>query len=333
MTQLVELQRALPKFQTAGIKLYAISYDDQEVLQEFTAKQSIPYPLLSDVDSEVIRAYGILNTSVSRDDGPLYGIPWPGSYVIDEDGVVVAKFFHDTYKKRDSGEILVDAALGRIEIPEDTPRADGGDDEIRITAAVRGGKGTIRQGVYRHLVVRFEMGEGLHVYGEPVPEGMIPTTITVEGPPGLRCEEPILPPTTPLRLESLDLELPVWSGTVDMVVPFYADARLASEVRPLDMESATLEVTVRYQACDDETCLLPRTEKLALEVPLDVVDAPALGMHMGHGQREGNFDGMPHMRRLFVRKLRQNPLALPKFLWKTLKLEREARRRRREAKA
>ena len=55
-------------------------------------------------------------------------------------------------------------------------------------------------------------------------------------------------------------------------------------------------------------------------------------MHMGHGQREGNFDGMPHMRRLVLRKVRQNSLGLPKFLWKSLMLEREARKRARVAK-
>ena len=188
---------------------------------------------------------------------------------------------------------------------------------------------TIRQGIRRHLVVRFELSPGLHIYGEPVPEGMIPTKIDVQGPPGLIIEDAILPPTETLRLESMDLELPVWSGTVDMVVPFYAAGELASETRPLDWSSVTLEVTIRTQACDDDTCLLPRTEKLSIEVPLDVIDIPKLSMHMGHGQREAAFDGAPHIRRLFLRTLRKRPLSIPKFIWKSLKLEREAAKRRR----
>ena len=120
----------------------------------------------------MIREYGILNARIETDDAFLYGIPYPGVYVTDEAGRVVAKFFHDTYKKRDSPENLLDAALGRLELSEDTPRAAGGDDEIRLTAAIHGGKGTIRQGVLRKLVVRFELAEGLHLYDEPVPEGM-----------------------------------------------------------------------------------------------------------------------------------------------------------------
>jgi hypothetical protein len=301
------------------------------VLREFSEKQHIPFPLLSDVDSEVITRFGILNDEISKDDAMLWGIPFPGVYVTDERGVVVAKFFHDTYKKRDSPENLIDAALGKIVLDDATPRAEAGEPDIRITAAIHGGKGTIRQGIVRKLVVRFELAAGLHLYGEPVPEGMIPTTVRVEGPPGLVVLEPVLPPTEPLRLEAMDVELQVWSGTVDIVVPFYATGELASEARPLDMPSASLEVTLRYQACDDTTCLLPKTEKLTLELPLDVVDIPNLAMHQGHGQREAAFDGAPHMRRLMLRKVRKNPLGLVKFIAKSIRLELGARRRRKQA--
>jgi hypothetical protein len=277
----------------------------------------------------VIRRFGILNDQVGREDALLEGIPYPGVYVTDERGVVVAKFFHDSYKKRDSPELLIDAALGRRVLSEDTPRAVGGDDELRITAAVHGGRGTIRQGIRRQIVVRCEMSESLHVYGQPVPEGMVPFTVSVAGPPGLVVEDPIFPETETLRIESMGMELPVWSGTLDVVVPFYAVGELASETRPLDRDSAEIEVRVRYQACSDELCLPPRTEKLALRLDLDVIDVPALGMHMGHGQREGSFNGAPHVARLMLRKLRKYPLGLPRFILKNLRLELAAARRRR----
>ena len=248
----------------------------------------------------------------------------------DEQGIVVAKFFHDTYKKRDSAETLIDAALGRIEIPEDVPTASGGDPEVTISASVLGGKGTIRQGILRRLVVRCELSPGMHVYGEPVPEGMIPTQVSVAGPPGLVVEDPLYPPTETLRLESMGMELPVWSGTVDIVVPFYAVGELASETRPLDQDSIELEVSVRYQACNDEVCLPPKTEKLTLRLDLDVIDVPALGMHKGHGQREGTFNGTPHLLRLMWRKLKTHPMGLPRFIAKNIRLERAAKRRARQ---
>ncbi len=301
------------------------------MLREFAEKQEIPYRLLSDIDSEVISRYGILNSQVTRDDALLYGIPYPGVYVTDEAGVVVAKFFHDTYKKRDSPETLIDAAMGRPVITDEAPSAQGGDDDVRVTAFVHGGKATLRQGMIRNIVVRCELSPGMHVYGEPVPEGMIPFQVEIEGPPGLVVQEASKPPTETMRLESMGMELPILSGSFDVVVPVYPTGELASETRPLDMTHAEIEVRVRYQACNDEVCLMPKTETFRFELELDVVDIPKLGMHMGHGQREGNFDAGPHALRLMLRKLRRHPMALPRFIWKNIKLEREAKRRAKEA--
>ena len=241
----------------------------------------------------------------------------------------MAKFFHDTYKKRDSPETLIDAALGRLEISEDAPRAMCGEPEVRITAAIHGGKGTIRQGIIRKLVVRFELAEGLHLYGRPVPDGMIPTTVTPRGPEGVVFGDPEYPDTGPLALPGLDVELPVWSDTFDVVIPFYPDGRVASETRPKDQDSLELEVEVRYQACDDQACLLPKTEKLCLTAALDVVDVPKLGLHTGHGQREGSYDATPHLRRLILRSIRRSPLGFLRYLVKHARLELAAWRRRR----
>lgn len=257
---------------------------------------------MSDIDSKVIEAYGILNTQVAPEDGFFYGIPYPGVYVADEAGIVVAKFFHGTYKKRDSAEMLIAAATGEVELPADVPQADGGDEDIRITAALVGGKGNLRQGIVREILVRFRLGTGLHIYGEPVPTGMTATTVTVEGPEGLMVDAPILPPTEPLTLAGMGVELQVWSGVVDIRVPIYAASEIATEVAPLAHQSVPIEVTVGYQACDDETCMLPQVQKFPLEIPLDVTEVPAIAVHQGHGQREGNYDGTPHMKRLLKRK-------------------------------
>jgi hypothetical protein len=304
----VELRDALPKFREAGVKLYAISYDDVEALATFADAYGIEYPLLSDVDSAVIRSYGILNTELSPGDLPAYGVPFPGTYVTDEQGVVVEKFFHDSYKKRDSAELLIDSTVGRALIGSEAPRAAGGDEEVRVTAFLHGGRGTIRQGIRRHLVVRFELRDGLHIYDGPVPEGMVATSVHIDGPSGLVAEDPILPPTEPLRLPALDLTLKVWSGVVDIAVPIYPIATLISECRPLDRSTIPIELTVRYQACDDVTCLAPKTEKLRIEAELEPVDMPDLSFHGETGQRKSPFAGAPHMRRLLLRKAREQPL-------------------------
>ena len=322
------MRDAYPQFEAAGVKLYAVSYDDTEALRAFTEGQSIPYPLLSDIDSEVIRRYGILNDQVKPGDAMLYGIPYPGAFVCDEGGLIIARFFHDSYKKRDSAETLLHAALGQVKVDDAGPQASTLEDTIGISLQIRGGGGRIRQGMIRHLVVRFDIPEGLHIYGAPAPEGMQALSIRVDGPDGLIIEPMNAPATAPLHLASMELDLNVWQGTPEFIIPLYANGVLASEVRPLDQETIELTVTASYQACDDATCLLPTTQTLHLTAPLDVVDIPQLAIHQGHGQREGNYDATPHMRRLLKRKIKKTPFKFLKFIWRSLRLERAGKARR-----
>ena len=69
---------------------------------------------------------------------------------------------------------------------------------------------------------------------------------------GLVFGEPVHPPTDSLRMPGVEGTLPAWKGSFDVAVPFYADSRLVSEMRPLDADQVTLEIGIRYQACDDE---------------------------------------------------------------------------------
>src|SRR5437899_549317 len=103
----------MPAFTAGGVGLYAVSYDDWEALRDFASAHAISYRLLSDPDSAVITAFGILNTLVPDDESTFRGIPFPGAYVIDGDGVIVAKFFEDTYQMRPGPDVLLGAALGR----------------------------------------------------------------------------------------------------------------------------------------------------------------------------------------------------------------------------
>lgn len=300
MTQLGELRDAYPRFQEAGVKLYAVSYDEPAALAAFAEANQIPFPLLSDADSAVIRRYGILNTLVREDEVPFHGIPFPGTYVVDEDGIVVEKFFPRHLANRESADSVLESALGELLMGEEEPRATGGDGDVRVTAFLHGGGGALKSGVLRRVVVRFELPEGMHIYGEPVPEGMVPTTVTVRGPEGLVVRDPILPPTAALTLEELGVELRVWSGTVEIAVPVFANSHLIDLFGKLP-EAVRLDVEVRYQACTDRACLIPRSETLSLQVPfarLDVPDLPGMGMD---DQRRTSMDSLAHFKALVAR--------------------------------
>ena len=304
MTQLGELQDALTAFQAAGIKLYAISYDEPDALAAFAKAHGIEYPLLSDADSALITRYGILNTLIEAGEVPFYGIPFPGTYVVDESGVVVEKFFPRHLANRESAETVLDSALGRVLMSEEEAPATYEDDDVRITAFLRGGKGTLKAGPVRRLIVRFELREGLHIYGEPVPEGMVATAVRVNGPEGLVVEDPVFPPTRTLRLEGSGVELQIFEGTVDIALPVWANSKLVSLVQPLEQTSARLDVTVRYQACDERTCLVPRTERLVVEVPIEPLTVPNLPQLNSAGQTLTPMDSLPHMKKL-VRRQKQ----------------------------
>ena len=83
----MQLQRNLDQFDANGVAVFAISYDPVEAQAAFAKEYEITYPLLADPDHAAIEATGILNTLV-RPDESVYGIPFPGSYVIGTDGTV-----------------------------------------------------------------------------------------------------------------------------------------------------------------------------------------------------------------------------------------------------
>ena len=313
MTQLVELQDALPRFEAAGIKLYAISYDEPEALAEFAHHHGITFPLLSDRGSRVIKRYGILNHFVTRNQVPHYGIPFPGTYLVDEHGIVTAKLFNRSLAARASAEAVIDSALGEILLREEEPTAQAGDDEIRISATYHGGGGRIKFGAMRQLVVRFELAPGLHIYDEPVPEGMVATRIEVEPPEGLRSLDWVKPPTHGLSLPGLDQELRVWDGRVDFVLPVHADDRIAGLVEDTGIEEVEIGIRIHYQACDERACRIPQQQSLKIAVPVGRVLGPnSIGGMQGADATP--MDSLKFMQKLVRRGLLRSPVKGLRFM-------------------
>ena len=89
------------------IQVVAISYDPVEVLAKFADKRKITFPLLSDPGSKTIRAYGLLNKEAK---GRTEGIPYPGTVLIDKEGVIRGKLFLEGYRDRHSTAELIKAA-------------------------------------------------------------------------------------------------------------------------------------------------------------------------------------------------------------------------------
>ena len=96
----------MKEIEATGGQVVAISYDSAAILKRFAARSSITYPLLSDAGSKTIDAYGIRNKEAPE---RWSGIPYPGTFIVDTQGVIRAKLFLDGYKDRHAPEALAQA--------------------------------------------------------------------------------------------------------------------------------------------------------------------------------------------------------------------------------
>ncbi len=281
-------------YRAAGIRLYALSYDEPDALADYAEAHDTTFTLLSDPDSEVITSFGILNTLIPPDDHPWYGLPFPGSYVIDADGIVVAKFFEHNFAIRPGPEQLLAAALGQeFEVP--APAGDDAADRVSVDVAIEGDR--LPMGVTRQIVATFRVPEGQHLYSEPVPDGLVAAAIELDDNDGILSYEPVTPPTSPLTLSSSGEALQVYDGDVVLRLPVAQNAR--NMQKDDDGRFVTISGQVRWQACDDVECFLPESMPFSFRVEAGF---PVLG-DMGPGVgRVPAMNGAQHFQRLIDRR-------------------------------
>lgn len=107
--QMKDLQANLAKIQGAGVQLVGISYDTPETLTRVMGKHGLTFPLLADVGSKTIDAYGIRNQEAK---GRAAGVAHPVLFLLDQQGVIRAKLMRDNYKERPEVDEIVAAARG-----------------------------------------------------------------------------------------------------------------------------------------------------------------------------------------------------------------------------
>lgn len=243
--------------------LFAISYDSVAILREFAAAHGITYPLLSDEGSRVIRALGLINERV-QEDHATYGIkpsprhvdlPYPGVFVLDAAGVVTQKRFHESYRERETGSGLIAQALGIFTEP--ATLATGAATAVQARAWLDSPTYAFFQRLT--LTVELTIAPGFHVYAGPVPGELVPLSVEVGPIEGLDVGPASWPAARRFEMPELDENLWVHEGTVRGTLP------LTFSGAPGGGDHA-VAITVRYQACDDSSCLIPSS--LRLEVPV-----------------------------------------------------------------
>ncbi len=191
-------------------------------------------------------------------------MPFPGSYVIAEDGTVEEKLFFRNYRVRSSAATVLRSGFGLDFEVRDNPLAEARGEGVKISATL-GGESMVF-GETSNLYIDIGLEEGLHLYGEPAPDGFTATSVNVTGPERVRIGDPSYPPTAPFRVAGIDSEFRVFEGDVRISVPVQSGLT--------EGESFDLSVSVSFQTCTDAVCHLPETRRLTLTVPVAALNRP-----------------------------------------------------------
>ena len=283
----------MPDFEAAGAKLYVLSYDEADALADFKKAHGTTFTMLSDPDSEVIRSFGILNATIADDDHPWYGIPYPGVYITDSEGIIVEKFFENNFTVRPGPEQLLAAVRGEEVLLEERPNPVS---EVSVDVDFVGD--SLPVGISRQIVARFSLPEGMHVYGQPVPEGLVAASIELdEQVEGLVAYTPITPATRSMTLTGDGHTLEVYEGDVVLRLPVAQNGRAMTK----DEEGRWVSIAgrVRWQACDSEACGLPEEQTFNFRVPA----AFTVMADMGPGEgRVPSMNGATHFQKMTSRR-------------------------------
>ena len=268
------MERRRRDFERQGFQVAALSFDTVETLRHFSERVGIHYPLLSDPESKVIRAFGLLNRTVPADH-PFHGIPNPGAYLIDEKGVVQQKFFEEKYSNRFTAGHLLVRALG---LDADASRIERETDHLYLTTSAS--DELVRAGNRVALVAAVDLKPEMHVYAPGVAGGYIPVEWEMEAVKGLVNFSALYPEAETLYLPAIDETVPVYQGSFRIVADLTLGMR--EDLEPLLNSDGDLVVngSFRYQACDDKMCYLPSTILLEWRFRVEALDVTRVPEHL-----------------------------------------------------
>jgi hypothetical protein len=252
-----------------GLGLAAISYDSVAILKAFADREHIGFELLSDPESRVIRSYGILNETVQKD-SPSFGIPNPGTYVLDASGTVMAKYFEDDFRVRDTAASILLRQFGLKPAPRETVQAK------HLQLILSGGDAPLRPNQRVSLAVEVRIPKRVHIYAPGV-TGYTPISLTMQSSPAFQPDPVSYPSAMTMKLAVIHETVPVYELPFRLVETITLGG--AQQIEPLLDHDRNLAINgeLHYQACDDRRCYVPETVPLKWTVqvlPFDRTRVP-----------------------------------------------------------
>jgi peroxiredoxin len=270
-TQLLELQSQYETLRKDGLGLVGISYDSRDILAAFSGQHGITFPLLSDVGSETIKRYGILNTVAEEGLGPngqdpeviaqvkryvsanganerQRGIPFPGTFVVDRAGRVKARFFEDSYTVRNTVSNI------RVRLKEPN---------VSVVATHIGSKqldvvtypsdSAIAPGNRFSVVAQVTPHNGVHVYA-PGAKNYKVIEFKVFPAKYIRTRATVYPPSEIYFFKPLNERVPTYQKAFTISQDIVLDGQASTRTALAKQTSMTIGGALTYQACDDRLC-------------------------------------------------------------------------------
>ena len=263
----MELQGRLDALKAEGLGLVAVSYDPVPILSDFATRRGITFPLLSDAGSAVIKQYGIFNTTVATTN-QTYGIPFPGTFIVDAKGVVTSRHFESAYQERDTiTSVLV--KLGKLGSSVDTTATKISAPNVTLTTYVTDRVAV--PGTHFSLVVDVVPGPRVHVYAPGV-TGYRPIALTVQPQPALVVRAPQFPKAEDYFFKPLNEHVAVYQHPFRIVQDLEINPSPEASAALKDRTEMAIAGALAYQACDDKVCFTPQSVPLTWTIGLRALD-------------------------------------------------------------
>ena len=261
----MELQGRFEQLKRQGIGLAAVSYDPVKVLADFSARRSVAFPLLSDPGSTTIKQYGIFNTTVAPSNQQAYGVPFPGTFLLNTQGVVTARFFEPAYQERNTAG----SVLARLGNGIDVPVARVSSPQLEISSFVT--DQLVAPGSHFAVVLDVRPARGVHVYAPGV-TGYKPISLTITPQPWVAIRAAQYPRAEDYYFRPLKEHVLVYQRPFRVVQDVALDASPEAQSALKTVSSLTISGSVGYQACDDRVCFTPQTVPLSWTVRVRELD-------------------------------------------------------------
>jgi DsbC/DsbD-like thiol-disulfide interchange protein len=248
-----------------GVAIAAVSYDPVAVLADFSVRRGITFPLLSDPGSLTIKRYGIFNATVPQTNQQTYGVPFPGTFMLNSRAVVTSRFFEQAYQERST----VGSIMARLGNSVDVQATKISSPQVEITSFVT--DRAVAPGTQFSLVLDVRPARGVHVYAPDV-TGYKPIALSVEAQPGVVARRAQYPVAEDYHFKPLNEHVKVYQRPFRIVQDVVIDASPQGQAALNDMTSLTIKGALNYQACDDKVCFTPQSVPLTWTVTLRQLD-------------------------------------------------------------